>query len=193
MYGITSRFVLRLAGALLRCPSLIWNSQTALRASRIASRQTCPNREVIPYMILKDQVFWAALIVAPLFWSALLLWKDASPDFAWPAQAPGDFLMLTLVFPVLEELAFRGFVQGALHNTNWGRKNQLGLSVANLLTSVAFALAHLARHSLMWSTLAFFPSLIFGFFRDRYDRVTPSIALHVFYNAGYFWFFGGPT
>ncbi|HVK56820.1 MAG TPA: JDVT-CTERM system glutamic-type intramembrane protease [Burkholderiales bacterium] len=142
---------------------------------------------------LKDKVFWAALIAAPLFWFALFLWKNPSLDFAWPAQMPGSFLMLTLVFPVLEELAFRGFVQKALYDTRWGKKNWLGFSAANLLTSMIFAFAHLARHSPMWSALAFFPSLIFGFFRDRYDRITPSILLHVFYNAGYFWFFGAPT
>src|SRR4051812_27410483 len=78
VYEITSRYVRRPAGALLRFPSLIWNGQTALlpcRArprlhaqtvpqarsmllefpatpSRIASRQTCPNREVISYTFL---------------------------------------------------------------------------------------------------------------------------------------------
>jgi membrane protease YdiL (CAAX protease family) len=30
------------------------------------------------------------------------------------------------------------------------------------------------------------PALLFGYFRDRHDSVLPAIALHVFYNAGYF-------
>jgi membrane protease YdiL (CAAX protease family) len=30
------------------------------------------------------------------------------------------------------------------------------------------------------------PSLVFGYFRDRYDSVVPGAALHVFYNAGWF-------
>jgi membrane protease YdiL (CAAX protease family) len=30
------------------------------------------------------------------------------------------------------------------------------------------------------------PSLLYGYFRDRHGSVYPAIALHVFYNAGYF-------
>jgi len=32
---------------------------------------------------------------------------------------------------------------------------------------------------------AFFPSLVFGYFRDRYDSIWPGAALHIFYNAGW--------
>jgi hypothetical protein len=38
----------------------------------------------------------------------------------------------------------------------------------------------------------FVPSLIFGYFRDRYHGIVPSILLHVFYNAGFFWLFMNP-
>ena len=98
--------------------------------------------------------------------------------------------MLALVYPVLEELAFRGFLQEALYKTAQGKKTWLGISGANALTSVIFALFHLLRHPPLWAASIIFPSLVFGFFRDRYERVTPAIVLHVFYNAGYFWLFG---
>jgi len=101
--------------------------------------------------------------------------------------------MLALVFPVLEELAFRGFLQSAVYRTKWGPQTRLGLSNANILTSLVFAGMHLLQHAPIWAALTFFPSLIFGFFRDRYDSTTPSIALHIFYNAGYFWLFGPPV
>ena len=32
------------------------------------------------------------------------------------------------------------------------------------------------------------PSLLFGYFKDRYRSLTIPIILHVFYNAGYFWY-----
>ena len=138
----------------------------------------------------KDRAFGAALLAAPLFWGGLLLWAGTSPDLGWPARAPGQFLMLALALPVLEELAFRGFLQGALHKSAWGARARLGISAANLVTSLVFAAAHLLRHPPLWAGLTFFPSLVFGFFRDRYGRVLPSILLHIFYNAGYFWLFG---
>lgn len=101
--------------------------------------------------------------------------------------------MPALVFPVLEELAFRGFLQSTLYGTHWGAQTKLGISHANVLTSVAFAAMHLMQHSPLWAVLTIFPSLIFGFFRDRYGSTTPSIVLHIFYNAGYFWLFGPPV
>lgn len=65
--------------------------------------------------------------------------------------------------------------------------------LANLLTSLSFTLAHLASHSTSWSLLVLIPSLCFGFVRDRFGSVYPSIILHVFYNTGYFLLIGGAT
>jgi len=139
--------------------------------------------------VWKDKLFGAALLAAPLFWAGVWIWGGKS-DLTWPSLAPGKFVMLALVYPVLEELAFRGFLQEALYKTAQGKKTWLGISGANALTSVIFALFHLLRHPPLWAASIIFPSLVFGFFRDRYERVTPAIVLHVFYNAGYFWLFG---
>ena len=138
----------------------------------------------------KDPAFGAALLAAPLFWGGLLLWGATSPDLGWPARAPGQFLLLCVVYPVLEELAFRGFLQGFFRQKAWGLRSAGGMSAANLLTSLVFAALHFLRHAPLWAGLTFFPSLVFGFFRDRSGSVVPPIVLHVFYNAGYFWLFG---
>ena len=130
------------------------------------------------------------MLAAPLFWVALLAMDGRSPDVSWPLRSPVQFLMATLVYPVLEELAFRGFVQGALRRTRWGVRSVAGVSGANLATSVAFAALHFLRHPPLWAGLTFFPSLVFGYFRDRSGGVALPIVLHVFYNAGYFWLFG---
>jgi len=61
--------------------------------------------------------------------------------------------------------------------------------VANAITSVLFTLAHLSVNPVYLSVAVFVPSLIFGYFRDRYDQLHASIMLHVFYNAGYIWIF----
>ena len=37
----------------------------------------------------------------------------------------------------------------------------------------------------------FVPSLIFGYFRDRYRNIVPAVLLHVFYNTGFVLLFNG--
>ncbi|MBX3329439.1 MAG: JDVT-CTERM system CAAX-type protease [Nitrospira sp.] len=103
------------------------------------------------------------------------------------------FLSIALWQPLFEELLFRGIVQGHLLQSMTRQKTWFGLSTSNLLTSFLFSLAHLASHSLSWSLLVFIPSLCFGFVRDRFGSVYPSIALHAFYNTGYFLLIGGVT
>ncbi|MCD8554925.1 JDVT-CTERM system glutamic-type intramembrane protease [Seleniivibrio sp.] len=82
--------------------------------------------------------------------------------------------------PVAEEFFFRGF----LHN--WLKKRitsmYLGVSGANLVTSLLFAGVHMvgwgAEHGLM--VLA--PSLLIGILYDRTGRVSFAIFLHSIYN-----------
>lgn len=98
-----------------------------------------------------------------------------------------------IVYPVLEEFAFRGLLQETFFAQTWGKKNWLNISLANLLTSVLFVLAHFFYHQPLWALSVFIPSLVFGFFRDKYQSVIPSILLHIFYNFGYIWLFGKPS
>lgn len=100
---------------------------------------------------------------------------------------PTQFFLLTVIYPVLEEAAFRGALQGELYRTSWGPNRFVGISAANLATSLAFSIAHVIYHPPLAAFLVFFPSLIFGYFRDRYHSVIPAAALHVFYNAVFFW------
>jgi membrane protease YdiL (CAAX protease family) len=43
----------------------------------------------------------------------------------------------------------------------------------------------LASQPARWAILVFAPSLVYGFFRDRYNNLYPSIVLHSTYNAGF--------
>ena len=61
---------------------------------------------------------------------------------------------------------------------------------ANLLTSLLFTALHFINHAPLWAAAVFFPSLVFGFFKDRTGKLAAPIILHVFYNSGYFWLFG---
>lgn len=110
-------------------------------------------------------------------------------DPLWPFYEPWKYLLLAVVYPVLEELAFRGALQGSLYHSQWGRAAMGPLTHANLLTSLLFACFHFIAHPALWAILVIFPSLLFGYFRDKYQSVLPAILLHVFYNMGYFWLF----
>jgi len=110
---------------------------------------------------------------------------------AWVLAAPAQFFMLAAVQPVLEELVFRGLLQGWLREKGGFINAFLGVGLANVLTSVVFTALHFINHAPWMAASVFFPSLLFGYFRDRYDGwLVPSIGLHCFYNAGYFLLFG---
>lgn len=132
--------------------------------------------------------FAAALLLAPLAW---LLLAQVQPLALVPLAEidPWRAFSFCLLYPVLEELVFRGALQGALLQRAWGRRRFGPLSAANLLTSVAFSLLHLVRQSVLWSVAVFPPSLLLGLLRERYGNTRPGILLHVFYNSGYFLLF----
>ena len=139
----------------------------------------------------KDRQYGAAIAAAPFFWGILLLIGYSPAGLSFPLEDPQAFLRFALIYPVIEELAFRGLIQESFLRASWGKRRIAGVSVANAATSVLFAASHLLFHSPLRAAGVFFPSLIFGHFRDRYGRLVPSICLHVFYNAGYLLFFPG--
>ncbi len=142
--------------------------------------------------VLRDRQLGVALGAAPFFWLLLFCFRAPAPDLAWPLQDSMRFLLPVLVYPVLEELTFRGWLQPLLYQRQWGAAHYAGLSAANLLTTLLFAASHLVWHSWPQALAVILPSLVFGYFRDRYDRVGPSVALHVFYNSGFVWLFANP-
>lgn len=140
--------------------------------------------------LYRDPLFLAALGAGPVFWFGLGCWSTVRP------MAPADaiswsFLALTLWQPCLEELLFRGGLQGSMRAYTWGGELCHGVTSANVLTSCLFMLGHFWSHPPLWAAAVFFPSLLFGYFRDRYTSVSPSIVLHIFYNVGYFALTGG--
>lgn len=92
--------------------------------------------------------------------------------------------MVALVYPVLEEIAFRGGVQEFLM-----RQELRGIpgpvSLANVITSTVYAALHGFVWGNAWALLVFFPSLLFGYFRERSGGLGASIVLHAYYNAGF--------
>ena len=104
-----------------------------------------------------------------------------------PVDWPG-WLSLLLVQPLLEELAFRGLVQGCLLHlaSHAGSPRRWGpITLANALTTLLFVLLHLRVQPLPWALAVAGPSLLLGHVRERLDSVWPAVLLHVWFNLGF--------
>lgn len=126
-----------------------------------------------------------ALLLAVPVWAALGLL--AGPHLYLPSGWPA-WMSFVLVYPVLEELLFRGVLQGeALRlTTKDGRTLRVGpVSWANVLVTVAFVALHLRVQPLAWALAVAVPSLVFGHLRERFASVWPAVLVHAVYNAGF--------
>ncbi len=94
------------------------------------------------------------------------------------------YLLISILIwqPLIEELLFRGIIQGQFAKYKWGQPVILKFTVANIATSVLFAGMHMLHSSPMWSLMIFLPSLLYGYFRDEFKSVYPSMVLHSSYN-----------
>jgi membrane protease YdiL (CAAX protease family) len=125
---------------------------------------------------------WALLLALPV-WVVMFFYQSPlmtptlcpSPELSW--------WYLLLVAPVLEEAAFRGFIQEGLGKTTLGKRRVFGLSGANFVTSFLFVGAHSLRIGITAVTVLP-PSLILGWVKDRSGSTTACIAVHMIYNAG---------
>jgi membrane protease YdiL (CAAX protease family) len=129
-----------------------------------------------------------------LFWLAVLAGIGVALGIGYgplPVQRPGQVLAPLLLFsvvlwqPLLEEVFFRGIVQGQLLRTAWGGHRLVGISAANLASSALFTALHFVYHPPLWALSVIVPSLVFGFLRERYHSVYPSLVLHSLYNLFY--------
>ena len=144
-----------------------------------------------PALVARDPQFALAAAAGPAVWFAFALALGVRPDPAWAFFAdPTGFFGLAVAWPLAEEGLFRGVIQPALARTRAGAREAWGVTTANAATSVLFAVAHLLAHAPAWAAATVVPSLVFGYFRDRYGSIVPGAALHVFYNAGWFLTFG---
>lgn len=138
---------------------------------------TCP-----PFW--RDGQFYFALLAGLIVLVVIYLFMPIHADVLRTGQW-GLLFSLILWQPFGEELLFRGIIQGQLHQLPWGQRRWLYISTANLLTSLAFAALHLVYHPSLWAVAIFFPSLVFGYFRERHHSLYSALALHSLYNLGY--------
>lgn len=116
--------------------------------------------------------------------AVVLAGHDWLPPFS--SQYAFDWrLILSLIVwhPLLEEILFRGLIQGQLIKRAWGQRSWLQISGANIVTSVLFVIAHMYMNPPLFALTVFIPSLLYGYFREYCNSVYPSIVLHAAYNG----------
>ncbi len=136
----------------------------------------------------RDPYIWCAFGAGLIVW--LIMWLLGIPVTGAHRLTAVTLVLSVLVYPILEELVFRGFLQEWLLTRPQLKRSIAGLTGANLVTSVLFAALHLLSQTPVWAGLILFPSLVFGWLRDRYQSVLPGMLVHMFYNAGLLSLFG---
>lgn len=135
-----------------------------------------------------DKYWWIALFSVVPFYLLLILYiqKPLTPKFnhLWSTS----FFFFSFFYPVVEEIIFRGMFQS--YAAKIVNKHIWILSYANILTSIIFCSLHIIYQPSLWALSVFIPSIIFGYFKDKYNSLIPPIMLHIFYNASYFSLFG---
>jgi uncharacterized protein len=137
-----------------------------------------------PHGPLDKHVLLALLAAVPV-WLALRLWLG--PQMLVPATL-WAWCSLVLVQPLLEELVFRGLLQGQALTllARQGKPMRAGpVTLANLLVTLAFVGLHLVAQPPAWAVAVAIPSLVFGHLRERFSSVWPAVAVHAIYNAGF--------
>ena len=136
------------------------------------------------------RLFLGGAIIGALFvWAVAVSFGIASGSVPvlhsldWPL-----FLTLCIAVPVLEELVFRGMIQGYLRQFDRGQKVILGISAANFLTSLLFMSLHWLNRDGYSALLVFLPSLYLGLVRDRTRSIPMCIFIHVLWNLGWYIF-----
>ena len=128
---------------------------------------------------------WALLLVAiafPLFAIGYrFYWHPRVPFvWRWPTSIVDEIAGQLVVIALPEEAFFRGYLQSALDRVWAPRVRILGADVGPglLVASLIFALGHLLTIRHPARLAVFFPSLVFGWLRQRTGGVGASIVFH---------------
>lgn len=87
-----------------------------------------------------------------------------------------------LIVAIPEEIFFRGYLQSTMQRIYGQKRIMKFLSYSNLMTSLLFAVGHFFLKPRFDRLAVFFPSLLFGFLREKRENIYPSIMFHLLSN-----------
>ncbi|MFA6032461.1 MAG: JDVT-CTERM system glutamic-type intramembrane protease [Myxococcota bacterium] len=130
----------------------------------------------------------AMLAVFPLFGTGYHIWQkfflQHPPVFRLPANLPYLIAAHFLLVALPEEFFYRGYMQGTLKRIFPGGARIAGATVgpAILITSALFALGHFLLDPRPMRLGVFFPSLLFGWMKERTGSITAPVIFHAMSN-----------
>ena len=133
---------------------------------------------------LRSGYFHLAVAAGPIFWFSYAFLYE---PYGSTADLNSQYLLLVLVYPIAEEIVFRGLLQDSLKSDKRFRTTYLGISVANLVASLTFVFVHVVLQPSILNVAVLLPSLLFGYYFDRYNTLLPGLVLHIVYNSGFFY------
>ena len=133
------------------------------------------------------------MVGAPVVWAAMAWIFGSGPDYGSFARWSLRAVAILLIFPVLEEIVFRGLIQDyiSIKLSTWDE--YLGITSANWVTTLLFCLAHLVTRSFIVALLVIVPSLVLGSLRDKGFSIKALAAIHVYWNGGVYLLVGIPS
>ncbi len=142
---------------------------------------------------LKDNIIFSIiclLVFGSIYFFALIFVKEfeffevkISPRLPTAEDLKLFFVMLVgVAFP--EELFFRGFMQGRFNSFFGKNFSLLGVKFGYglILSSIFFMLIHIPQSISAVRFLTFFPGVLFGFIKEKYGSIFPSVILHTVAN-----------
>jgi membrane protease YdiL (CAAX protease family) len=133
-----------------------------------------------------------AVLAGPLGVAALHAGRHFGLQLPVPAPAALTILTFLLLAPILEEIVFRGGLQEVLDRTALGKLAPVAnVTVGNVVTSAAFAAAHLLTAPPWLAAAVFLPSLLLGRVKQLCSTLAPVVLLHAWYNGCYLYFASG--
>ena len=123
-----------------------------------------------------------ALIAAIPFWIFLVIFNNNF--YCCNSLKINQLLIFIIISPICEEIIFRGAIQQYLNGKFIGSFAPY-ITKSNLITSCIFVMFHFLILEIPEILLIIFPSLIFGYLRERTNSIIPPILVHCFYNMGF--------
>ena len=118
------------------------------------------------------------------FWLGAALLHEAGLVKFYAPEGITDWMAIGLIYPLIEELIFRGLLMGFLSRYPILSRGRF-VTTSNILTSIIFALCHvLVSKIVVNGLLVFLPSLWLGATRERFGSVWMCYVIHTIWNLG---------
>ncbi|MBV8463606.1 MAG: CPBP family intramembrane metalloprotease [Acidimicrobiales bacterium] len=137
---------------------------------------------VIPLVLLVIIVLLGQGFGAPNSASRTILGIQPSGTFAWVTV----FVLVVIGAPLVEELFFRGLVQGAF-------SRRIGPVAAIFVTAVIFCFAHVLSEGPAAPVQLFPMAVVLGYLRHHTGRLAAGMVAHATFNASLFMLFLVPA